>query len=207
MKKLLILTVFIFLALLALWSCQTVDSQDKFDIQGDTAWTSCDTIRVLLLNDSNKIIDTLYNKPLKSLDQLKSIPVGKYTGGSVKFLIDGRKNGGQCFEEKRNFDAASGKITVDTLLAPSTPPLSISVDPHTLNLVAGDSATSLTAAIKPVYASQSFGWSISDTTLATLVFSKGPASGSIKIKPLKAGIVTVKAKSTMDVTLTDVVTI
>ncbi len=181
-----------------LWACHTVDSQDKFDIQGDSTWTACDTVTVILLDDSGKTLDTLYNAPLKSLDQLKALPADKYTGGNAKFKIQGRKSGGSCFDETRSFDGTAGKVTVDTVLAPETKILSLTVQPHALTLSSDDASAPVTASIKPAYAEQSYQWTLSDNKIATLEFPNGPASGKIKVKPLLNGVVTIRARSTKD---------
>lgn len=193
--------------LFLLWACHTVDSQDKFDVQGDAAWTSCDTVMVVLLSDSGQALDTLYNAPLTSLDQLKGLPADKYKGGNAKFLIQGRKSGGSCFEETRSIDGTSGKVTVDTVLAPETKVQSVLVLPHALTLQSDEASAAVTATIKPAYAEQSFHWTVSDSGIATLEFPNGPASGKIKVKPLKAGSVKIRAQSIKDTGKSDELTL
>ena len=182
-------------------------SKDTFDIAGDSIWTSCDSVTVLLLDDSGKTLATLFNDTLRSLNELKQLSAEKYQGGKGKIYISGRKDGKSCFEESRSFDGTGGKVVVDTMLSPVASILSVEVTPHTKSIFTDDSTVSLSASIRPSYAEQSFMWSIDNDSMATLLFPNGPGSGKIKVKLLRAGTARIRARSAKDSSKMDIMTL
>ncbi len=188
------------LGLSIFWACH-IDpnsAHEELKITGDTAWTKCDTVFVVLLDKSDKVLDTIFNDPLHSLDELANLPADKYPGGTAKVHIFGKKNGASCFDQTRTFDDTGSKVVIDTLSAPDAKILSVDVLPTSLLLSVADSAVSVTASIKPAYADQAFIWSVEDDKIASLQFPNGPNAGRIKIKGLAAGIVKARVRSKND---------
>jgi hypothetical protein len=194
-----------FLGITLFWACHLNpnDSSDAFDVVGDSTWTKCDSVLIVLLDKDNKVVDTIFNDTLSDLDQLKQLSAEKYKGGQAKVHISGRKNGGVCFDETRTFDAATDKVVVDTILSPDSKITSLEILPHALTLAPEDAATEVSAAIKPAYAEQSFTWTIENSEIAVLVFTNGINGNKIKVKPVKAGTVKIKATSKKDPTKSD----
>src|SRR5690242_18148348 len=118
MKKLLLSAAA--LGLLILWACHLGPEDDKnvFEIEGDTSWTSCDSVLVELLDKDGNVLDTLFNDSLKNIDQLQHLSADKYPGGKAQIHIKGSKSGGVCFEQKRNFESGSSTVVVDTVADP-----------------------------------------------------------------------------------------
>ncbi len=203
--KMKILGVSAFLLLSLFWACHTVDSQDSFDIQGDSTWTKCDSVLILLKDGSGKILDTLYNDSLKSLDQLKRLAADKYKGGDATVYIRGTKAGGPCFEQSRSFNDSNGKVTVtvDTAFQPGVKPVSISLKPDMLALTPGSSPALLTATLKPAYASQLFLWSVEGADAANVEFPGGSFAGQATLKALKTGTVKIRVRAKQDTNLVD----
>src|SRR3954468_24839818 len=111
MRKLLLVTGFLGLSLF--WSCRLNEAtpSDQFDLIGDTSWTSCDNVIVELLDKDKKVLDTLFNGPLHSTDELKHLPADKYDGSKATLHVFGTKAGGVCFDETRSFEGDGEKVT------------------------------------------------------------------------------------------------
>lgn len=191
------------LALSILWACHLGpdDAKDTFDIAGDTAWTHCDTVTVVLLDSAGAPVDTLFNQPLSSLSQLEKLDAEKYPGGKGGIEIKGRLDGGVCFEQKRTFEKPNGPVVVDTLRDPSVSPKSIAVKPDSLVLTIGSPAANLNASVVPDYADPAILWSVDESGVVSL---EGLASGKgnpARVKPLKAGKATVTARSAKDTSI------
>ncbi|MBW8886278.1 MAG: cadherin-like beta sandwich domain-containing protein [Fibrobacteres bacterium] len=196
--------------LLIFWSCQLnqADGETKFNLTPDSAWTHCDTLQVELLDTSGKVLDTLFEGPLKSLDELNGLDASKYKGGRAQVHVRGWfKDGSLCADQNRTFDDQGGKVVVDTLSEPGAVPNSLSLSPESLSLQAGDPAVKVTAAILPKFAEQSFIWSVDDPSVATLDLPNGPNSSEALVIPLKNGTAHVRARAKHDSTKTAVIVV
>ena len=186
---------------LVFWACHLNQSEGdtKFNIVPDSAWTRCDSLLVELRDTADQVVDTLFNDSLKSLDQLKGLNASKYKGGrAVIYVLGKRKDGSTCAEQSRAFDDKGGRVVVDTVSEPGATPKSLSLDPGTLSLAAGDPAVAVKAAIAPKFAEQLFEWSVDDPSVATLDLPNGPNSSEALIIPLKNGTAHVKARAKRD---------
>ncbi len=190
------------LGLSLFWACHlnNADSQDHFDLQADSAWSKCDSLMVILEDTNGAPIDTLFNDTLKTLDQLKSLDVGKYNGGKARVRIVGRKAGGLCVEETRGFDDHGGPVVIDTLILTGTKPGSIAITPATVEISVGDPSVEVKAAIKPSFADQIFEWSIDDASVAIVDFPFGPHAGRISVVAQKNGTATLTVRAKQDST-------
>src|SRR4051812_9157324 len=194
--------------LLVFWSCQLnqPDGETKFNLAPDTAWTHCDTLRVELLDTSGAVLDTLFEGPLKSLDELNGLDGSKYKGGRAQVHVIGwYKDGALCADQNRTFDDKGGKVVVDTVSEPGAVPKSLSVSPESLNLQEGDPAVKLTASLLPKFARQSFIWSVDNSTVASLDLPKGPNSSEALLIPLKNGTAHILVQAQQDTSLKAVV--
>jgi len=196
--------------LLIFWSCQVnqADGETKFNLTPDSAWTHCDHLLVELQDSSGSVLDTLFEGPLKSLDELNGLDGSKYKGGRAQVHVLGwNKDGSVCAEQSRSFDDKGGKVVVDTLSEPGAVPTSVSVSPESLSLQAGDPGVKITAAILPKFAEQSFIWSVDDGTVASLDLPNGPNSSEALVIPLKNGTAHLQVRAKHDSSKTTVLII
>ncbi len=199
-----------FAGLLVLWACQLnqVDGDTKFNLAPDSAWAHCDSLRVELLDTSGKVLDTLFEGPLKSLDDLNGLDGSQYKGGRAQVHVLGwNKDGSVCAEQNRTFDDEGGKVVVDTLSEPGALPNSLSLSPESLSLQEGDPAVKVTATILPKFAEQSVFWSVDDPSVATLDLPNGPNSTEALIIPLKKGTAHIRARAKRDTSKTAMIVV
>lgn len=188
------------LSFLVLWACHLgpEDDRDTFDIEGDAAWTECDTVTVVLMDGEGNPIDTLYDRPLSSLENLRALDGHAYQGGTGSIHIKGKKDGGLCFEQKRNFGVGGKGIKVDTILDPAALPTAISVKPESLVLTLESPAANLSAMVVPAYANPDFIWSLDDTSVVALENLVSGKGNPARVKPLKPGKAVITVRSAKD---------
>lgn len=206
MKKLIAASI-VLLGLLLLWSCNTSDpGKDVFNIQGDTAWTRCDSLLIVLKDKDGNVLDTLFNDSLKDIEQLKNLSADKYKGGEAQIFIKGVKQGGLCFEQNRTFDESNGKVTVDTVSDTAAKPVAVQATPDdTLKLALGESAFA-EARVKPSYADQGIIWfQEGDAGVVTVEVQPGNSPSRLKVIAAAAGDARLVAVSKKDTTKKDVV--
>jgi hypothetical protein len=209
MRKL--LSAAAFLALSVFWACHLApeDDQDHFDLIGDSSWTSCDTVLVVLLDSKGKEIDTLFNGKLEALSQLKNLSAAKYDGSSATLRIRGRNENGACFEEERSFEGDGQSLKVDTIKSLTALPLEVVLDPESLSVSLDGSAVPVRASILPAYADQTVTFTVADggTQGAVSLAPAGVDGNLVKIKPEKIGNATIRVSSVKDPSKTAVLKI
>jgi hypothetical protein len=211
-KRVYLPTAFAALAgLLLFWACHLNDgaAETRFDVKPDSAWIHCDSLLVELRDTDDKIVDTLFNDTLKSLDQLKALDASKYKGGrAVIYVLGKKKDGSICAEQSRSFDDKGGTVTVDTVSEPGAEPKSVTLDPSTsLSLNEGDAAVTLKADLNPKFAEQLFIWSVDDASVASLDLPKGPNASEALVIPLKNGTAHVRVQAKRDTSISAVLVI
>lgn len=201
MKK--ILAASALLAVTLFWACHLSpsDTQDHFDLVGDSAWTDCDSVLVVLMDTSGHPIDTLFNDSLHALSQLTSLPVGKFKGGAATVLIRGSKKGGLCFEQTRTFDDAGGPVIVDTTKDPGALPIGVHADPESLVLTLGGPSVPLKGTVRPAYADQSVTWALAGDGIVSMGIPSGSGDNQIKIYPERVGKSKITLRSRKDSSL------
>ncbi|MDB6036073.1 MAG: ancA 3, partial [Verrucomicrobiales bacterium] len=196
MRKLLLLAAALGLTLF--WACRLspTDSQDYFDIIGDSTWTSCDSVLVVLVGKDGTTFDTLFNDVLVDVSQLKNLSAAKYDGTKAALVITGKKGGGLCFEEKRSFQGDGQSVVIDTIKSTTAPVQGVAVDPDTLSIPLGGSAVAVKASIKPTYADQSVFWSLAGDGVVSLGIPSDGDGTQVKVNPEKIGetILTVRSR-------------
>lgn len=187
--------------LLVFWACHLSDAtgEARFDVTPDSSWSQCDRLLVELRDTADKVVDTLFNDELKSLDQLKGLDASNYKGGrAVIYVLGKNKDGSICAEQSRSFDDKGGPVIVDTVSEPGVNPKSITLDPSSLSLKEGDSAVTVKASINPKFADQLFEWSVDDSSIAVLDLPKGPNASEALVIPLKKGTARIKVRAKRD---------
>jgi hypothetical protein len=187
--------------LLVFWACRLNDDTGDilFDVAPDSAWIQCDSLRVELRDTNDKVLDTLFNDTLRSLDQLKGLDASSYEGGpAIIYVLGKNADGSTCAEQSRSFDDKGGAVIVDTISEPGADPISVTLDPASLSLEAGDPAVTVKAAIDPKFAEQRFLWSVDDASVATLDLPKGPNASEALVIPLKSGTTRIRARAKRD---------
>lgn len=193
------------LGLLTFWACHLspADEKDTFDVVGDSTWTHCNTVMIILKDKDDKVLDTLFNDSLKSIDQLKNLDASKYQGGSGSIIIKGLfKDGGICFDQTRKFQEGGKDVKVDTILDPNVIPTGLKVEPKDLVLTMGSPAATLNAEVTPSYADGSVSWSVDGSGVVALEGLADGKGNPARVKPLKAGIGSIKVRSLRDTALT-----
>jgi hypothetical protein len=209
MRKLLAAAAF--LALSVFWACHLApeDNQDHFDLIGDSSWTSCDSVLVVLLDSKGKELDTLFKGKLESLSQLKNLSAAKYDGSSATLRIRGSNEDGACFEEERSFEGDGQSLKVDTIKSLTALPLEVVLDPESLSVSLDGSPVPVRASILPAYADQTVTFTVvADGALGAV--SLAPAGGDgnlVKIKPEKIGNAAIRVSSVKDPSRTAVLKI
>ncbi|GEM_PF-3255390 len=188
------------LALTVFWACHLspTDNQDHFDIIGDTTWTQCDTVLVVLLDSKGKEIDTIFNGVLHAISQLKGLSADKYDGTSGSLVITGKKAGGLCFEEKRSFEGDGQSLKVDTVKSLTVKPDAVLLDPESLSVSLDGAAMPVRASIKPSYAEQAVTWTLSPDGIVSLTKLTGGDGTQVKIQAQKIGTTTILVTSVKD---------
>ncbi len=198
MRKLLLVAGF--LGLSVFWACHLNEAavEDRFDLVGDTSWTACDNVIVELLNKDKQVIDTLFNGPLTSTDQLKSLSAGKYDGTKATIHVFGTKAGGVCFDETRSFEGNGDKVVVDTISKPNAAPVSVGTEPETITMPLGSAGVAVVAFIKPTYADQSVDWSLAGDGIVSLTLPTGGNGTQVKVNPEMVGSTDITVRSRKD---------
>lgn len=189
MRKLLAIAAL--LGFTTFWACHLgpEDKSDNFDIAGDTAWTHCDTLEIILLDDSGMVLDTLFHDPLLSLSQLANLSADKYPGGTAKLSIKGYfKNGALCVEQTRTFEDGGSHVVVDTVKDPSASPTSITALPESLSLALGGPAVTVRGTVQPSYADQGLLWSMDSTGVASIDVAADSVAQVVKVKAENVGV-------------------
>lgn len=196
-----ILAIAAFLGLTTFWACHLgpESSKDTFDVVGDTSWTHCDTLEILLMDDSGRVLDTLYRDPLDNLDDLKDLSADKYQGGKARVQIKGYfENGDICVDQTRSFEAGGTKVKVDTVKDPNASPASVVPDQEFLSLTAEGPSAKVKGHVLPLYADQGIYWSLDSTGAASLDVAADSAVGEVSVKPLALGETFLTLKSRKD---------
>lgn len=196
-----ILATLALLGLTTFWACHLgpESSKDSFDIVGDTAWTHCDTLELLLLDDSGRVLDTLFRDTLEDIDDLKDLPAGKYRGGKARVQIKGYfRNGDICVDQTRSFEDGGAQVKVDTVKDPSALPVSVVADPAFLSLAADAAAGKIVGKVLPLYADQGILWSIDSSGVASLDVSPDTAVNEVQVRPLALGEAFITLRSRKD---------
>jgi hypothetical protein len=198
MRKL--LTAAGLLALCLFWSCHLgpEDSEDRFDLIGDSAWTDCDNVQVVLLDGKGNVADTIFNEALKDVAQLKNLSAAGYDGSSATLHISGTKDGGACFDESRTFEGDGKSLKIDTVKSLTAEPKSVRVEPDSVSIALDAAAIPVKASILPAFADQSVTWNLSADGIVSLANPSGGAGGQVKIKPEKIGATTITVRSVKD---------
>lgn len=198
MRKL--LTAAGLLALSLFWACHLgpEDSEDRFDLIGDSTWTECDTVKVVLLDGKGKAIDTLFNGALTDVSQLKGLSAAGYDGTSATLHISGTKDGGACFDEKRSFEGDGQSLKIDTIKSLTAEPKSVKLQPDSVSIALDAAALPVEASILPAFADQSVTWKLSADGVVSLANPSGGTGNQVKIKPEKVGSTTITVRSGKD---------
>ena len=204
MRKLLLAAAALGLTLF--WACRVspTDVQDHFDVIGDSAWTACDSVTVVLYDKDGKTVDTLFNDVLTDLDQLKNLSAARYDGTKAALVITGKKSGGLCFEEKRTFEGDGQSVVIDTVKSASALIQSVAIDPDSLSIPLGGIAVAVKASVKPGYADQNVAWSLAGDGVVSLDLPSGGDGSLVKVHPRKIGETDVTVRSRKDSTRTAV---
>ena len=207
MRKL--LTAAGLLALSLFWACHLgpEDSEDHFDLIGDSTWTECDVVQVVLLDSKGKAVDTLFNGALTDVSQLKNLSAAGYDGTSATLHISGTKDGGVCFDEKRSFEGDGQSLKIDTVKSLTAEPQSVQVQPDSLSIALDAAAFPVEASILPAFADQSVIWKLSADGVVSLINPSGGTANQVKIKPEKVGATTITVRSGKDPSKTAVLKI
>lgn len=190
-----------FLGMLVLWACHLgpEDSKDTFSVVGDESWTECHKVRVVLLDGAGQAVDTLFDDSLATLDQLKALDAAGYAGGKAGLSIRGSfADGSPCFEQVRTFEAGGKGVEVTPILDPGLSPDSLVADPGTLVLAMGSPAAALNAVVRPAHANPAVTWSADGSGVVALEGLDGGKGNPVRVKPLKAGVAKVTARSLKD---------
>jgi hypothetical protein len=196
--------------LLLFWACHLNDAggATRFDVKPDSAWSHCDSLLVELRDTDDKVLDTLFNDTLRSLDQLNGLDASNYKGGrAVIYVLGKNKDGSICAEQSRSFDDKGGAVTVDTVSEPGVEPKTLLLDPSSLSLQEGDPAVTIKAALNPRFADQLFIWSVDDGSVASLDLPKGPNAPEAMIVPLKNGTAHVRVQAKRDTSISAVLVV
>lgn len=186
---------------LSLWSCHLgpEDAKDTFAVVGDSAWTECHSVRVVLLDEDGDAVDTLFEDSLATVDQLKALDASRYDGGKGGLSIRGfLADGSSCFEETRTFNAGGSGVKVTPILDPGLAPDSLTVDPANLVLAMGSPSAPLKAVPHPAHANPAVTWSRDTSGVVVLENLDGGKGNPARVKPLKPGRARVTVRSLKD---------
>jgi cadherin-like protein/PKD domain-containing protein len=192
MKKLLIAVCAI--SLMVFWACHLnpEDSTVTLDVRGDGTWLEFDRLEIRV-KDTGNARDTsserLFDGRLNSLDELRSLPAGHYTGGPALFIIRGYRNGGLVLEEVRAFNEATGSAVVETTFALDAVLTTFRSVPESLVLYVGGESAALKLSLAPKYAHPEVSW-ILEGAAAALETRAGEYQKTIS--PRQAGAAYVK---------------
>lgn len=202
MRKLLLAAGF--LGLSVFWACHLNEAEveDHFDLVGDTSWTACDNVIVELLDKDKQVLDTLFNGPLTSTDQLKSLSAAKYDGTKATLHVFGTKAGGVCFDETRSFEGNGDKVVVDTISKPNAAPVSVGTEPTSLSIPLGSAGVAVLAFVKPLYADQAVDWTLAGDGIVSLTLPTGGNGSQVKVNPEQVGTTEITIRSRKDNTKT-----
>jgi hypothetical protein len=201
MRKLLNAAAAAVLGLSLFWACHMNEAvENRFDVVADSSWTSCDTVTAVLLGKDGTPLDTLFNAPLRSLDDLKGLPADKYDGSKASIHVFGSKAGALCFDETRSFEGDGGNVVIDTVKSLEARPASVSVAPESLVIPLGAAGVAVKASVKPAYVDQAVDWRLAGDGIVSLTLPAGGDGTQPRINPEKIGVTEVTVKSRKDST-------
>lgn len=187
-------------ALSIFWACHLApeDGEDHFDLIGDSSWTECDRVQVVLLDGKGKPLDTIFDGALEDVSQLKNLSAAGYDGSSATLHISGTKDGGVCFDENRSFEGDGQSLKIDTIKSLTAEPKSVRLQPESLSIALDAAAVPVNASILPAFADQSVTWNLSADGIASLANPSGGTGNQVKIKPERIGATTITVRSRKD---------
>ncbi len=196
MKKLLFAA---FLGISLFWACHLgpEDESDHFDIVGDSTWTLCDTLVLILEDDSGRVLDTLFRNPLRSLSQLKGLDAGSYRGGQAALRVHGfYRDGSPCLDLVRSFSDDGSPPSVETIYDAFALPDSVIADPPFLSLVGDGGPQKVKGRVLPAHVDQELFWSLDSSGVASLDLPPNTPSKEAMVSPeaLGEGYLTLRSR-------------
>jgi hypothetical protein len=185
------------------FACNTTSPEDKFEIVADSAWVDFDRLVVVRISDGDKRPpDTLFDKKLNSIQDLKALPAGDYHGGRVTFTLQGFVGDTLVLNQGRVFDGATGKTEVTTTIDFSHPPDSVAVSLDTVRVGLGLQSLVFSGSVFPSKSRQGLIWRAVGG-VCYLVYQNGDLGASVKVYGQSAGMGKVIAQAKDDTTKAD----
>jgi hypothetical protein len=190
------------------WACQVnqVDGHTYLSIDADTSLTQYDQLVVVVKDTATGAQDTVFNKHLAAVDELKKIPLENYHGQKVSITLTGFRDGKAAYQEVRQYDGQNPDGTKVTVILSDVTVESAKISPHTLTLKKGGDAHEISAAILPAKASQAMAWSSANVDVATVQPKAGDETHAL-VTPGAVGQTSIVVASQKDLSKTDTLTV
>lgn len=176
------------LAAFGIWACHLEAEEGAFlDVTADSSWTGFDSIKVVLADSDGKSLDTLFNGPLKDVDQLKHLQADDFDGGKVQIILVGYDGDTIVKSEIRHYDGETQSNTEpNTVVVTPIDTAKLEIQPNVLKLYKGGPKGQL-APSGAAWAGKTLAWTTSDASVATV------AGG--EVTPLRAGKAWISAEA------------
>lgn len=93
-----------------------------FRVEGDSSLTAYGRVVVLLCDPEDKVLDTLFDDSLASLDDLKALPAGSYHGGPARIKVLAYRGDTLAHAETRVYDGDTQKLVALVITPPDSLP-------------------------------------------------------------------------------------
>lgn len=186
------------LAGLVITACNSTEPGDPtFEIKGDSAWLSLDSLSIERVNSDGEVIDVLFAGKLNSMNELKNLPAGDFDGKTAIIVVKGFNAGEQVLGITSTFDGESKTTDNDVIQDHSKAPEAVRFSTDSVLVDAGDEVIAYVR-IEPLAAKQDLVFNSSGEEFTYTTTAVADSGLRLRIRTQSAGEALLIAKAAKD---------